>query len=215
MSGFAKRRDSLTEKRKVAGSIPALATMNIRRAFAPVAVTLAVAAMALSAPIASAQPVHTLTDLVDAAVRRLQIAEPVAANKFHTGDPIKDPAREQQVLDSVAAQARDLQVDPQYVTTAFRDQIDATVAIEYQRLAQWTFDPAVAPTDSPDLARSRDIIDALNREMVLLMAEEWPKLHSPQCVGELDAAKSTVATERGLDPLYRQAVDVATRNYCR
>ncbi len=47
------------------------------------------------------------------------------------------------------------------------------------------------------------------------MAEEWAKLHSPQCVAELDSAKSSVAASRGLDPLYRQAVDVATRNYCR
>ena len=53
---------------------------------------------------------------------------------------------------------------------AFRDQIDATVAIEYTRLAQWKFDPAVAPVDSPDLASSRGVIDALNREMVTLMA---------------------------------------------
>jgi chorismate mutase len=189
--------------------------MNIRRVIAPVATALAVACMTFSAPVASAQPVHTLTDLVDAAVRRLQTAEDVAANKFHTGNPIKDPAREQTVLDSVAGQARDLQIDPAYVTAAFRDQIDATVAIEYQRLAQWTLDPAAAPADTPDLSRSRDIIDALNREMVLLMAEEWPKLHSPQCVGELDAAKAAVATARGLDPLYRQAVDFATRDYCR
>jgi chorismate mutase len=188
--------------------------MKIRCALAPVAVGVAVALVPM-APIASAQPTHSLTDLVDAAVRRLEVAEPVAANKFHTGGSIVDPAREQQVLDSVAGQARDLQIDSGYVTTAFRDQIDATVGIEYSRLSQWTLDPAAAPADTPDLGSSRDIIDALNREMVTLMAEEWGKLHSPQCVAELDAAKSAVLTARGLDPLYRQAVDLATRNYCR
>jgi chorismate mutase len=191
--------------------------MNIRCVLAPVAVGVAMALvpMAPLASVASAQPTHSLTDLVDAAVRRLEVAEPVAANKFHTGGPIVDPVREQQVLDSVAGQAREFQIDPNYVTTAFRDQIDATVGIEYSRLAQWTLDPAAAPADTPDLGSSRDIIDALNREMVTLMAEEWGKLHAPQCVAELDAAKSEVATARGLDPLYRQAVDLATRNYCR
>lgn len=169
----------------------------------------------LVAPVASAQQNSTLVDLVDAATRRLQVAEPIAANKFHTGGLIEDPAREQQVLDAVSAEATTLDIDPAYVTTAFRDQIDATVAIEYTRLAQWKFDPAVAPVDSPDLASSRGVIDALNREMVTLMAEEWPKLHSPQCPAELDAAKASVATARGLDPLYRQALDFATRNYCR
>ena len=169
----------------------------------------------LVAPAAAAQPNTTLVDLVDAATRRLQVAEPIAANKFHTGGLIEDPAREQQVLDAVSAEATTLNIDPAYVTTAFRDQIDATVAIEYTRLAQWKFDPAVAPVDSPDLASSRGVIDALNREMVTLMADEWGKLHSPACRPELDQAKTTVVRQRGLDPLYRQAIDFATRNYCR
>lgn len=152
--------------------------MNIRGAAVACAAGLAVTLIPGISPAASAQPTHTVTDLVDAAVRRLQIAEPVAANKFHTRTAVVDAAREQQVLDNVAGQARDFQIDPAYVTTAFRDQLDATVGIEYQRLAQWTFDPAAAPADAPDLAKSREIIDALNREMVTLMAEEWPKLHS-------------------------------------
>ncbi|MEW5811245.1 MAG: chorismate mutase [Actinomycetota bacterium] len=189
--------------------------MNIRRAVAAVGAGVALAVLPGIPPVATAQPTHTLTDLVDAAVRRLQIAEPVAANKFHTRTAVVDAAREQQVLDAVAGQAREFQIDPAYVTTAFRDQLDATVGVEYQRLAQWTLDPATAPADAPDLASSREIIDALNREMVTLMAEEWPKLHAPQCAVELDAAKSSVATARGLDPLYRQALDFATRNYCR
>ncbi|QZT62124.1 chorismate mutase [Mycolicibacterium austroafricanum] len=173
------------------------------------------ALLPLFAPAAAAQPHTTLVDLVDAATRRLQVAEPIAANKFHTGGLVEDPVREQQVLDAVSAEATTLQLDPAYVTTAFRDQIDATVAIEYSRLAQWKFDPAAAPVDAPDLTSSRGIIDALNREMVTLMADEWDKLHAPTCRAELDQAKSTVAAQRGLDPLYRQAVDHATRNYCR
>lgn len=167
------------------------------------------------APAAHAQPHHSLVDLVDAAVRRLQVADPIAANKFHTGGPISDPVREQQVLDAVSVEATNLAVDPAYVTTAFRDQIDATVGIEYTRLAQWTFDPASAPVDAPDLASSRGIIDALNREMVTLMADQWGALHSPTCVAELGQAKSAVVQSRALDPLYTQAIDFATRNYCR
>lgn len=171
--------------------------------------------MSLFAPAVAAQPHTTLVDLVDAATRRLQVAEPIAANKFHTGGLIEDPAREQQVLDAVSAEATALNLDPGYVSAAFRDQIDATVAIEYTRLAQWKFDPASAPIDVPDLASSRVIIDALNREMVTLMADEWDKLNAPACRAELDEAKAAVAAQRGLDPLYRQALDHATRSYCR
>ncbi|MGE0779652.1 chorismate mutase [Mycolicibacterium sp.] len=180
------------------------------------AAALAAAALAiLTSATAFAQPDSSLTDLVDAAVRRLEVADPVAASKWHTGGPIKDPAREQQVLDAVSAEATALQLDPGYVITAFRDQMDATVGVEYSRLAQWTFDPPSAPADAPDLASSRGIIDALNREMVTLMADQWAVLHSPQCPAELESAKAAVAAARELDPLYRQGIDFATRNYCK
>jgi chorismate mutase len=179
------------------------------------AVVSAVLVALTVAPVARAQPANPLLPLVDAAAQRLQVAEPVAADKRRTGGPVEDAAREQQVLDAVSADATRRQIDPGYVAAAFRDQIDATVAIEYSRLAQWKLDPGSAPADAPDLASSRAAIDALNAQMVGEMAAQWAVLHSPQCLGELDAAKSAVLQARGLDPLYRQAVDFATRNYCR
>lgn len=180
-----------------------------------VASCAALAAVLSVAPAASGQPPNPLFPLVDAAAQRLQVAEPVAASKFLDGGLIEDPTREQQVLDAVAGQATDRAIDPAYVTTVFRDQIDATTAIQYTRLAQWKFDPAVAPVDAPDLSASRSTIDGLNRTMVTEMADEWQVLHSPMCRADLDAAKVAVTHARGLDPLYRQAVDFATRNYCR
>lgn len=172
-------------------------------------------AMLVAPAAAHGQPENPLIPLVDAAAQRLEVAEPVAASKLLTGGLIEDPAREQQVLDAVAADATDRQIDPAYVTSAFRDQIDATVAIEYTRLAQWKFDPASAPVQAPDLATSRATIDGLNRTMVTEMADEWTVLHSPTCPADLDAAKAVVTETRSLDPLYRQAVDFATRHYCR
>jgi len=179
------------------------------------ALWVAVGPAVLIAPAAYGQPESPLVPLVYAAAQRLQVAEPVAASKYLTGGLIEDPAREQQVLDAVAGDATNRQIDPGYVTTAFRDQIDATAAIQYTRLAQWKFDPASAPVDAPDLSSSRDTIDGLNREMVTEMADEWQVLHSPACVADLTAAKAEVVQARALDPLYRQAIDVATRNYCR
>ncbi|AFM19157.1 chorismate mutase, putative [Mycolicibacterium chubuense NBB4] len=187
--------------------------MNIRRIRRAAAAAVVFALTA--APLAHAQPPNPLLPLVDAAAARLQVAEPVAADKRRTGGPVEDSAREQQVLDAVAADARSRQIDPAYAAAAFRDQIDATVAVEYSRLAQWKLDPASAPTDAPDLASSRATIDALNQTMVAEMAAQWGLLHSPQCGADLDAAKSAVLHTRALDPLYRQAIDFATRNYCR
>lgn len=46
---------------------------------------------------------HTLVPLVDLAAQRVLVGDKVAAAKFGTDQPIDDPAREQQILDSVAA----------------------------------------------------------------------------------------------------------------
>lgn len=58
------------------------------------------------------------------------------------------------------------------------------------------------------------MIDGLNRRMVAEIAQEWPVLHSPACPAELATAKTAVAAARGLDPLYAQALEAATRSYC-
>lgn len=114
----------------------------------------------------------------------------------------------------MARDAASRQVDPSYVSAVFRDQIDATVAIQYTRLAQWKLDPASAPITAPDLSSSRAAIDELNQTMVSEMADVWDVLHSPMCAADLEAAKAVVVQARALDPLYRQALDFATGNYC-
>ena len=43
-----------------------------------------------------------LETLIDLIFRRLELAEDVAADKFASGRPVDDPARERQILDSVA-----------------------------------------------------------------------------------------------------------------
>lgn len=163
---------------------------------------------------AAADPAEPLYDLVDAATQRLQTADPVAASKWLNGGPITDPARVQQVLAAVSADAESLSVPTDYVTAVFTDQIDATEAIQYSRFSWWKLNPATAPAAAPDLSSSRALIDGLNHRMVGEIAGQWPVLHSPECPARLDAAKAAVATARGLDPLFLQALDAATRAYC-
>ncbi len=155
-----------------------------------------------------------LYQLVDAAAQRLQTADPVAAAKWLNGGPITDPARVQQVLAAVSAEADSSGLPGDYVTTLFTDQINATEAIQYSRFAGWKLNPATAPVAAPDLSASRAQIDGLNQRMLEEIAEELTVLRSPDCPSRLDAAKSTVAAQRGLDPLYQQALDAATRSYC-
>lgn len=175
----------------------------------------------LSAPavaIADPQPADSTAEplfaLIDAAAQRLQTADPVAASKWLTGGAITDPARVQQVLAAVAGAAESAGVPADYVTTAFTDQINATEAIQYSRFSWWKFDPSTAPMEAPDLSSSRSLIDDLNGRMVTEMARQWAVLRSPECPTRLAAAKTDVEESRQFDPLYRQALDVATRSYC-
>ena len=177
----------------------------------------ATVALAIALPVqvspawAGTEPLY---DLVDAASQRLQTADPVAAVKWLGGGSINDPARVKQVLAEVSADAESAGVPSDYVTTVFANQIDASEAIQYSRFSWWKLDPAAAPASAPDLSASRAQIDALNHRMVSDIAEQWAVLRSPDCGGLLDAAKTSVGSYRQLDPLYRQALDAATRSYC-
>lgn len=177
---------------------------------------IALAALAVAAaPAAGADVPSPLNPLVDAAAQRLLTAEPVAASKYLTGGQIQDPQREAQVLDTVATAAQAQGTDPAYVREVFRDQIDATVSLQYSLFGDWKVDPAAAPDTAPDLASTRTTIDGLNQTMVSEIAHRWPELHAPSCRAELAAGIDEVAADRGLDPLYRRALEYATHDYCR
>lgn len=155
-----------------------------------------------------------LYTLVDTAVQRLQTADDVAAAKWVSGGPITDPVRAQQVLTAVSDIANSLGAPSGFVTDVFTDQINATEAIQYSLFSGWKLDPASSPKAAPALSDSRALIDDLNRRMVAEIAAGLPVLSGPGCAAALDSAKSAVVAHRGLDPLYRQALDSATRSYC-
>ena len=165
------------------------------------------------APLAHADD-DSLFRLVDTAAQRLQTADPVAAVKWITGGSIEDPARVDQVLAAVGAQATASGADPAFAQKVFTDQIHATEGIEYLRFSQWKFDPASAPKAAPDLAESRTTIDGFNRTMVAEMAAQQAVIHGSGCTVALDAARTQVTTTRHLDPLYQEALVAATRGYC-
>lgn len=167
------------------------------------------------AGVAQAEPVSPFYRLVDTAAQRLETADPVAAFKWISGGDITDPQRVDAVMAAVNDDASAHGVDAQYVATVFTDQINATEAIEFTRFSQWKFDPSTAPTTAPDLSESRSAIDGFNKTMVDEIALQWNSLHGPTCSTDFAAATDAVGSDRGLDPLYRQALSSATRSYCR
>lgn len=155
-----------------------------------------------------------LTELIDAAAQRLQVAEPVAALKWKTHGAIDDPGRVRQELAKMRADAAADHIDPDYVARVFGDQIDATEAIEYSRFADWKLNPAAAPATAPDLSASRAAIDTYNQTMLTQMAANWALLHSPGCAAQLDEARGDIVRARQFDALYQQALSSATQSYC-
>lgn len=163
---------------------------------------------------ARADGASPLSDLVDAAAQRLQVADDVAAIKWQTGGAIEDPARVGQQLAKLAADAAGKDLDPDYVRRVFADQIAATEAAEHYRFAQWKLDPATAPPTAPELAASRARIDGFNQVMLAQIGQRWELLHSPDCAGQLGEATRTVSDARQLDEFYRRALLSATQDYC-
>ncbi|GFG90764.1 chorismate mutase [Mycobacterium bourgelatii] len=157
-----------------------------------------------------------LRALVDAAAERLEVADPVAAFKWSTQGAIEDPARVEQELSELGQRAAAEQLDPDYVTRVFRDQISATEAIEYSRFAEWKLDAgATAPAAPPDLTASRAAIDTLNTKILSQIAANWSLLDSPSCATELQHASAEIIRARHFDNLYQRALTTATRSYCR
>ena len=89
---------------------------------------VAVLVATLLATPARADAGNALSELVDAAAQRLQIADPVAAFKWNTHGAIEDPGRVQQELSALGAAATGKHIDPNYVSRVFRDQINASRA---------------------------------------------------------------------------------------
>lgn len=184
------------------------------RQLAPMLVGTLLTGLVTGLPAARADQPSPLYALVDTAAARLQTADPVAAFKWVKGGSIEDAPRVAQVLNAVAADATGHGIDPQPVRVLFEDQIHATEGIEYARFGQWKLDPATAPTTAPDLSASRTAIDRYNHQMVGELALHQDSLNGPDCDIALDQAKTAVVADRSLDPLYQQALTLATRSYC-
>ncbi|OMC06975.1 chorismate mutase [Mycolicibacter heraklionensis] len=184
------------------------------RSGVPISAICAVATvLAVPAP-ARADDASPLSELVDAAAQRLQVADDVAAIKWRTGGAIEDPARVEQQLEQLAAAAAGNGLDPDYVRRIFADQIAATEAAEYYRFAQWKLDPAAAPSAAPELVTSRARIDGFNQAMLAQIGQRWELLHAPDCAAQLGEATRAVADARRLDDFYRRALSSATADYC-
>lgn len=183
---------------------------RIIAAFATAALAIAVAPAAAAEP--PARP--SLEPLTRLSAERVLIADQVAAAKYRTGQPIDDPAREQQVLDGVAAQARALGTDPDEVVAVFRDQIEASKVVQRGLFRIWDAEPSKAPTSSPDLSVVRVEINRVSGELVQAIADTEALRTSPQCGGRLLAAYLNTDRTMRLDTLHSIALGRSLPHVC-
>ncbi|MFG2648064.1 chorismate mutase [Streptomyces sp. NPDC048436] len=165
-------------------------------------------------PVAAAAPYAKIRPLAELSAQRLATADLVAAAKYGTGGPIDDPAREQQVLDDVARQARELGADPEATVRIFRDQIEANKVVQRGLFRRWDADPSQAPTERPDLAEVRKEINRINGQLVSAIAASEGARTAPSCGGVLAAAAVRVRYEDRLDALHTVALGRAVGSVC-
>ncbi|MGW5735213.1 MULTISPECIES: gamma subclass chorismate mutase AroQ [Streptomyces] len=163
-----------------------------------------------------AGPYGRLRLLADLAAQRLATADLVAAAKYGTDSPIDDPARERQVLDDVARQARELGADPEATVRIFRDQVEANKVVQRELHRRWDADPAQAPDPDqrPDLAEVRQEINRVNGALVRGIADSPSARSLPSCRGLVAAGVVRVWHERHLDLLHAVALGRAMRSVC-
>ncbi|MEU1269225.1 chorismate mutase [Streptomyces sp. NPDC005799] len=183
----------------------------------PLSTTAIAAAALLALPsTATAAPTSSpLLPVVSLAAERVATADLVAAAKWGTDSPIDDPAREQQVLDTAAAQAQRIGADPDEIRRVFRDQIEANKIVQRALYARWTAHPDQAPTTKPDLNVVRQTINRINTDLVQAVADSTPQRGRALCRPEIAVAVTEVSYEKHADLLHTGALVRSLASVCR
>ncbi|MFC8433612.1 chorismate mutase [Streptomyces sp. NPDC057253] len=200
-----------TPLRRALITVTATAAVVLTATGSAAAVPVSGPAPAPHAPAFSLSPLHPVVEL---AAERLATADLVAAAKWGTDSPIDDPAREQQVLDNVAAQAQQLGADPDEIRAIFRDQIEANKLVQRGLFQLWTDHPDQAPTTKPDLTVVRQQINRITSALVQALADSTQNRTTVACHPELALAAFQVHHENHLDALHTRALIRALPSIC-
>ncbi|MFC8827673.1 gamma subclass chorismate mutase AroQ [Streptomyces sp. NPDC057137] len=153
--------------------------------------------------------------MTDLFAERLLIADKVAAAKYGTDRPIDDPAREQIVLDDVAARAVGLGLDPGVVVAVFRDQIEANKVVQRGLYTRWDKHPEERPTQRPDLDKEvRPALDRITTQLLSALAATEGVRASLSCEPRLYGAAALSAYGHKLNVLHLKGLERALPSVC-
>jgi chorismate mutase len=109
--------------------------------------------------------------LAQLAVQRVLLGDRVAAAKFGTGEPIEDPVRERELLESVNRLSAVAGIDPALSGRFFADQFEANKVVQRGLYELWTAHPDRRPLRRPDLATEvRPQLDRITTQMIAQLA---------------------------------------------
>ncbi|MFI9650012.1 gamma subclass chorismate mutase AroQ [Streptomyces sp. NPDC052040] len=157
---------------------------------------------------------QTMAHLAGLALERVNTADLVAASKWISGQPIEDPVREQQVLDSMDAEAVRLGIDRPSVQRIFKDQIEANKLVQSELHERWRSNAGEAPTSAPDLGDVRDEINRINGELLTAIGASQPLLSTPQCSRIRVQAVDAVVRSQHPDDLHIKGLWRALKDLC-
>lgn len=152
-----------------------------------------------------------LSSLIDTISVRLSLADRVALSKWDTKTPVEDIQREQAVLSSAAAQARDYQLDPLRAQHFFAAQIEANKLIQYGLLWEWLQTQRVPSGPRPDLVH--EIRPQLDRLQIILL-KQLSRFEAYRKDSRCKQWVSAAVVNRAEDALHQVALVRATGGIC-
>jgi chorismate mutase len=156
--------------------------------------------------------------LVALVVQRLALAEDVAVAKFASGQPVDDPIREREILESVARRLIRPCVFQEGGMQFFHDQIDANKVIQRGLHEHWRHHPEELPAVRHDLAAEvRPRLDHITGQMLWLFVRvdtlpRLPRYHVEELLARNLGARSSHCR---LNQLRWDAATVALRSFVR
>jgi len=104
---------------------------------------------------------------------RLSLARDVAWAKQADGLPVRDPAREQEILQKLVRQGEAADLDGGLVARFVRAQIEASCLEQEAWMSRWKQGEPMPAGDPPDLEKLRSRLDRLSSYLVAEYAAAW------------------------------------------
>jgi chorismate mutase-like protein len=138
--------------------------------------------------------------------QRLTLMHDVARWKWNTGQPITDPQRERELLESVVERGRDKGLDRDLVRSFFAAQLEAARLVQQADFDGWKAHRQGPFAGTTSLAVLRRRIDQLNRELIDALAEVHPWLSGQTVQQALPRRAEEILTGNGLAEVRETAI---------